>query len=166
MSGIKGKTGIYSRTENQKKQILDAGFNSRFIKGHMMSKNVREKIKKTMIDKKIKPKVYFGEKAPNWQGGITTYERKLYLNLRRKARLLNAEGSHTLKEWQMLKEYFNYTCQLCFKREPEIILTQDHIVPLILGGSDYISNIQPLCKLCNSKKSKTKIENFRLEVSL
>lgn len=63
-----------------------------------------------------------------------------------------AEGSHTEEEWATLKAKYNYTCLRCGQREPDIVLTRDHVIPLSRGGSDYISNIQPLCDPCNSAK--------------
>jgi len=70
----------------------------------------------------------------------------------------NAIGKFTLKEWEDIKQKYNYTCLCCLKKEPEIKLTIDHILPLILGGSNYINNIQPLCISCNSKKGKQNID--------
>lgn len=72
-----------------------------------------------------------------------------HLKARRYAREKGAEGSHTLLEWQELKNAYGNKCCNCLKLAP---LTKDHIVPLSKGGSDYISNIAPLCKSCNSRK--------------
>ncbi len=68
-------------------------------------------------------------------------------------------GEHTWGEWQTLKIQYNYTCPSCGKHEPEIRLTQDHIIPLSRGGSDNIENIQPLCQSCNFRKH-TKIIKY------
>lgn len=71
-----------------------------------------------------------------------------YVN-RRRALKAAAEGSHTVEEWEALKKQYDYRCLRCGKQTK---LTRDHIIPLSRGGSDYISNLQPLCLSCNSKK--------------
>lgn len=93
-----------------------------------------------------------------FQGDKQVYHRRYvkrapecisHLKARRYARERNAEGSHTLEEWQILKIKFNYKCAICGGKKP---LTKDHIVPLSKGGTDHIQNIQPLCRNCNSRK--------------
>ena len=79
----------------------------------------------------------------------------------RRARQMNAEGTHTVDEWEDLKKKYEYFCLACGKKEPEIKLTRDHIIPLSRGGTDYISNIQPLCNSCNAGKF-TKNTNYIL----
>jgi 5-methylcytosine-specific restriction endonuclease McrA len=79
---------------------------------------------------------------------------------RRRARKKAAEGFFTDMEWAALKASYDYTCLCCGKREPEIKLTVDHIIPLEKGGSNYINNIQPLCQRCNRAKG-TKTTDYR-----
>jgi endogenous inhibitor of DNA gyrase (YacG/DUF329 family) len=78
-------------------------------------------------------------------------ENIAHLKARRYARERGAIGSHSLQEWENLKQKYDFKCAICGKERP---LTKDHIVPLSLGGTDYIENIQPLCRSCNSKKWK------------
>ena len=94
-------------------------------------------------------KNWVGENHPNWKGG---YERKLWHNRRRRAKKFENGGSHTQQEWEELKKKCNYICIMCRKKEPEIKLTEDHIIPLSKGGCDNIENIQPLCRICNTRK--------------
>lgn len=72
-----------------------------------------------------------------------------HLKARRYAREKDAIGSHTLKEWENLKLLFDNKCAKCREAKK---LTKDHIVPLSKGGTDFIENIQPMCRNCNSKK--------------
>lgn len=73
-----------------------------------------------------------------------------HLKANRYARERGAKGSHTLAQWQSLKFSYCYKCAICGKKKP---LTKDHKIPLSKGGTNYIDNIQPLCRNCNSKKN-------------
>lgn len=102
-----------------------------------------------------------GEKHHNWKGGVSKTEGYLaFKNNKRRVRKNNASGSHTQEEWECLKASYNYMCLCCKRFEPEIKLTKDHVIPLSLGGSDNIDNIQPLCRSCNSIKW-LKVVNFK-----
>lgn len=64
-----------------------------------------------------------------------------------------SDGSITFEAWEGMKKSYNFTCPVCGKSEPEIRLTMDHIKPVSKGGTHTIDNLQPLCMLCNCKKS-------------
>lgn len=97
-----------------------------------------------------------GEKNPNWKGGKM---QKSY-----RVRKLQSDGSHTKVEWENLKEKYGYMCLCCKQTEPIIKLSRDHIIPLSKGGTDYISNIQPLCLGCNKRKA-TKHIDYQLTIN-
>jgi hypothetical protein len=155
---MKGK-----RPKNFEKSILPFLFK----KNHIVSKEVSDRISIANKGKHLSVKTEFkkglisfnkgkklpqwsGENSARWKGGISK-DKKHYKRQRRN-REYNAEGSHTKGEWELLKKQYGYRCPCCGRYEPETTLTEDHIIPLAKGGSDYIENIQPLCKSCNCKK--------------
>ncbi|MBQ7699349.1 MAG: HNH endonuclease [Clostridia bacterium] len=61
----------------------------------------------------------------------------------------------TSKLRQKIKERDNYTCRYCgnsTKKEPNLLLEIDHIIPVTKGGFTEESNLQTLCWKCNRKK--------------
>lgn len=81
---------------------------------------------------------------------------------RRSALRNNAEGSFTIQEWINLCSKYGNICLRC--REVKR-LCPDHVIPLYYGGSNFIHNIQPLCKACNSSKG-IKDTDYRCEHDL
>jgi hypothetical protein len=71
------------------------------------------------------------------------------------AKRRGAIGKYTQKEWKDLCDKYGNICLCCKKNLP---LCADHIIPVAKGGANYISNIQPLCRSCNSKKRVTIID--------
>lgn len=76
----------------------------------------------------------------------------------RRARKKGAEGKFTDREWFALNDAFGWKCLRCDRPHTESALTKDHVVPLRDGGSNDISNIQPLCLPCNLWKNARTID--------
>jgi len=79
---------------------------------------------------------------------------------RYKSRKINSGGDFTSEQWEQVKGYYCPTgrCLCCNKKRK---LTIDHVIPLSRGGGNYISNIQPLCKSCNSTKGGYRKTDYR-----
>lgn len=80
-------------------------------------------------------------------------------NKRRASKAGNG-GSYTAEEWNSLLVYYGHRCLCCGRDDAK--LDADHVLPLSMGGTSDISNIQPLCGSCNSKKH-TKHIDYRLK---
>ena len=76
-------------------------------------------------------------------------DKKKEYDRNRRAHRYGSEGTHTPQQFLELCEIFGNVCVCCFERKA---LTEDHVIPLVKGGTDFIENIQPLCKECNSRK--------------
>ena len=85
--------------------------------------------------------------------------RRRKRNERRKARLMLASSTTqcSIEDWRALCEHFGMECLCCHKKGR---LTPDHVIPLALGGVDHITNLQPLCNRCNTKKGAS-IADYR-----
>lgn len=85
--------------------------------------------------------------------------QRIYSN-KRHAQKKAAGGSFTPQEWYALCASYSFHCLSCRKPHDFADLTIDHVVPLSKGGSNYLSNIQPLCLPCNQQKN-AKTFDFR-----
>ena len=84
---------------------------------------------------------------------------------RRRKKINNVDGDFTSKQWESLKQFYspNNKCMCC--GEIKDILEIDHVVPIFLGGTNFITNLQPLCGSCNSSK-RIKIVDYRFDNGL
>jgi 5-methylcytosine-specific restriction endonuclease McrA len=64
-------------------------------------------------------------------------------------REFTAQGSFTRSEFKALCQIFGNVCLRC---ETKSDLVADHVISLAKGGTNEITNIQPLCKTCNGIK--------------
>lgn len=82
-------------------------------------------------------------------------KNQVRMSKRNATRKNGSDGTLTHRTWIALCEKYNYCCLCCGKPGK---MTVDHIVPLIKGGSHSLSNIQPLCLSCNSRKCDKTID--------
>ena len=137
---------------------------------HLEEIRAKDRLRKSKLDKEKrrlkdrllyqKNKERYREKARIWRK--KNMDKVLFWNRRRELRERGVDGSHTFKEWGELKKKYSYRCSKCNILESKLKnmwydkrfwkLTEDHVIPLSKGGTDYIYNIRPLCISCNSSK--------------
>ena len=112
------------------------------------------------------PRFRVGKNHPRFKHGMSyTKEYRAHYGRIKQDKRRGALGSHSAAEWHALKLRYGFMCLCCKKREPEIRLTRDHITPLSKGGSNNISNIQPLCNSCNSQKYTQTVDYTNVPLS-
>jgi 5-methylcytosine-specific restriction endonuclease McrA len=84
-------------------------------------------------------------------------------NHTKRARRLAAEGRFCAADVTRITKAQGGKCACCRNRRK---LTVDHIVPLVRGGSNWPSNLQMLCKPCNSSKNARDPITFMQEKGL
>lgn len=106
-------------------------------------KSYYDKNRERILDRHIAHQNFKRATDPMWR------EKELTKGHLRRSRIEGNGGTHTTEEWIALVRQHDGRCAHCLLKKP---LTRDHIVPLSRGGTNEISNIQPLCGSCNSSK--------------
>lgn len=83
-------------------------------------------------------------------------------NLQKRYRqLYDTPGWFTYEQWEKLVRYYCGDSLLCISCGEQVkLIIPDHIESASIGGSNWITNIQPICVNCNSKK-RSEILDFR-----
>ena len=90
------------------------------------------------------------------------YRDRLATQRHKRRAIIKNLGEHfTKEEWTELKKKYG-KCLACGKKEPEILLTPDHVIPISKGGDNSIKNIQSLCRTCNFRKNNKRSTDYRL----
>lgn len=101
------------------------------------------------------------DRAKAW---VALYPEKHRANNRnRRARIMAADGAHTAAEIELLVVRQKGKCAYCGIKMGRAFCA-DHIVPLAKGGSNWISNIQLTCRICNSRKHTKDPIRFAQEI--
>lgn len=116
-------------------------------------------------DKRAKTRTEKSEKAASIRWGTKPEDR-----LSRSERLAKARqlGTHTAAEWEAMLSILGNCCVKCGLPGDQMhggSPLKDHILPIYKGGSDAISNIQPMCRNCNSRKGDEVIDYREKAVS-
>jgi hypothetical protein len=79
----------------------------------------------------------------------------------RRARLAEVRSDLTIEEWEAVLDFYGHRCLCCGKEN--VKLTIDHVLPISMGGTHTVDNVQPLCGPCNSRKHANHID-YRKEL--
>lgn len=96
-----------------------------------------------------KGRAVFNEVNKRYMQSEKGQQKRAFYHRKRRALKKNLIGSHTQEDEVMVLKSTNGICPRCKKKKP---LTIDHTKPITKGGTDDVSNLQPLCNPCNAFK--------------
>jgi 5-methylcytosine-specific restriction endonuclease McrA len=127
-------------------------------------KNV-ENVKKTVVKWREKNTLKFKGYIKKYRQTKKGLASIIKSNHKRRKQIKEVNYDLTSEQWEQIKKDQDFTCLHCGKKEPEIKLTRDHIIPLSKGGHFTKANIQGLCLSCNAKK-RAKIDSRGFQLIL
>lgn len=65
-------------------------------------------------------------------------------------------GTFTHDQWYARVAFYGWRCAYCLIELTEKTLTIDHIIPIIVGGTNWASNLCPACRSCNVRKNRNR----------
>ena len=78
------------------------------------------------------------------------------MEMRRHDRRRRAPGFATAEQVRARVVYYGERCYLCGAPWTEL----DHVIPLSRGGSNWASNLRPICRHCNASKNNQKLSEL------
>lgn len=142
------KACVSCNEERYKERFYKNGVYDIKLRRKMHSKNKEQYLKKAR-EWSERNKEYHKKLIAQWWADNPEKAREYWSKRRAKRRA--ASGSHSAEEISNLLKKQNYKCAACNKGIKKKY-TVDHIVPLSRGGSNFIENIQMLCRFCNTSK--------------
>lgn len=115
-------------------------FSSKKIPAKTKNEIIEVLNKSRKVSKKKVEDMVFGKTKKTSSGASSRTKPK-------RKRLSKAEKTMILKSQ-------NFKCAMCKRDISKITPHFDHRIPLAIGGSDTITNIQALCGTCHTEKSK------------
>lgn len=141
-------------------QVAVAGRAYRSIKSAMISDRKRKYQKENAEKISERKRKHYAENIDRIRATQRGYHKKnpekcAAYSRNRKARKRNSEGSHTAADVRSIFESQRGLCANCktklFKSGKQKFHV-DHVMPLVLGGSNWPTNLQCLCPTCNLSK--------------
>jgi 5-methylcytosine-specific restriction endonuclease McrA len=77
-----------------------------------------------------------------------------------------ASNARRLKLRFAILQKYNFTCQYCGAKAPDVKLEIDHIIPKAKGGDNKIDNYIVACKECNIGKSDSILNEYQWQENL
>ena len=134
----------YKHSAETKQKIRDGLFGNENYKARVFSEQAIQKMRDKARGRKFSSATLLKMRMAKLKPGTITRSRDQMIK--------QNGGYHTTYEWNLLKRFCDFCCLRCGKKEPDIKLVKDHILPISRGGKNAIWNIQPLCAECNGKK--------------